>query len=136
MNWLLVDLGFGQTGWISLESADVEGQLDGVSVVEAPPTPTPTWTPEPQPVIISLGADSDSVRVAVDGFNSREFITIQITEVSSGNIIHEQTLNVYPAGNHPGIRLNPDQEMDPGDYILVIMGESGRSLQRRFTINP
>lgn len=41
------------TGWVKASLVDLSDEIDGLPVVDGPPTPVPTWTPAPSPTLPS-----------------------------------------------------------------------------------
>ena len=136
-DWAYVDLGQGQSGWISTQLLDWPGNIDVLPVVAAPPTPTPTYTALPQPQITSLyfHPSSRSIAIQIRGLQPGEMVFATVSNAKSGDVVGSASYTANAKGRINSWWIHTDEKLD-GNYILTLVTGSGITIRYPFTHSP
>ena len=128
-DWLAVDLGFGQTGWLKAEAVEMEGGAEGLALLEAPPTPTPTPTPIPYLAawVFTHAYGYNYIEVQIFDFIPGETVTVDV--LRQNGILTARQKIVFQAGGENLVRFAPDKLKSGTTYIISAAGEKGSSAQ-------
>lgn len=133
-DWLLVDLGLGQSGWIAQNQLLIEFDPQMVPITEAPPTPT-----VPPPYILAWierdGNDLyDLLFVQLFNFLPGENVEIVFTRSQNGIVDSSRTVVFSKSGSNLHVYNTINNIISGMTYVISATGDQGSSAQTSITI--
>lgn len=139
--WLVVDLGFGQVGWVEMVNLSYDFDPSSLAFFAAPPTPTPPPPQTPGPSIIVKYVPTYSepkqgkyvVDIYLSGFQRQEYVKIRVVDLATGEIT--RAFGVYYYTPEKGIFRVRISGISSGDQLLfTASGNEGTYAETTFYV--